>query len=181
MPVRGFTMQIVRHGPGTYLGPPYDYHEIVPIGLDPAGREVALEFVLVTVDPDDNPPSKTTELKPWDESVTRLTVLGLLKTDRAEEVSGAAIIPSAYWLRANAGRFKKLWVAGTWLDEVLDVWEKYSLNDSHAGTEAQMDAVADYLRRHPKSSYGDHCAELERQGLYIDHGFEYASEWLLSL
>lgn len=59
-------------------------------------------------------------------------------------------------------------------DEILEVWEAWHLNDVHAGTEKQEQA----LKQMEIDNFDDACEFLKEKGLYIDNSYRYGSKWL---
>ena len=62
-------------------------------------------------------------------------------------------------------------------DEIIEVWEKYHLNDMRAGTAKQNKAVKEYCKNNPYD-YNDVCNYLKEQGIYEDNGYRYGTAWL---
>lgn len=62
-------------------------------------------------------------------------------------------------------------------DEIIEVWEKYHLNDMRTGTPKQRSAVDDYCKEH-RYDYNAICDYLKEKGLYEDNGYRYGSSWL---
>ena len=62
-------------------------------------------------------------------------------------------------------------------DEIIEVWEKYHLNDLKAGTPAQNNIAKEYCKEH-RYDYNAICDLLKEQGIYEDNGYRYGSSWL---
>lgn len=62
-------------------------------------------------------------------------------------------------------------------DEIIEVWEKYHLNDMRAGTPKQREAVEEYLKENTYD-YNAICDFLKERGIYEDNGYRYGSSWL---
>ena len=63
---------------------------------------------------------------------------------------------------------------------VLRLWRAHHLNDMHAGTEAQENALAAYKAENglDRLDYDGECEVLKGMGLYEDNGYRYGSKWL---
>ena len=48
----------------------------------------------------------------------------------------------------------------------LDVWDRWHLNDTQAGTPEQMDYVRNYRKNHARANYEELCSALKTAGLY---------------
>lgn len=59
------------------------------------------------------------------------------------------------------------------LGRLIEIWNRYHLNDMNAGTEKQMKAL-----RGKKFSYEDALEYLESINLKVDDGYEYGTAWL---
>lgn len=66
---------------------------------------------------------------------------------------------------------------------LLDIWDKWHLNDMHAGTEKQEAIIEKFKNNAQFKSFDKFldkpCAILESQGLLIDNGYKYGSAWLM--
>jgi len=60
-------------------------------------------------------------------------------------------------------------------DRIIEIWEKYHLNDMHAGTPKQEQFIKEHIQTH---DYKTICEELQKAGLYEDNGYRYGSGWL---
>ena len=60
---------------------------------------------------------------------------------------------------------------------LIELWEKYHLNDMHAGTEKQENAIKQWEKQGNKYHYEDVCLMLKAIGLYADNGFKYGHGW----
>lgn len=64
-------------------------------------------------------------------------------------------------------------------DFLADIWNRYHLNDMHAGTIAQENCIDDYLKKWgDRYDYNLACEILEASGLLYDDGYKYGSAWL---
>lgn len=64
------------------------------------------------------------------------------------------------------------------VQEIRDLWHKYHLNDMHAGTEKQEDALMKKFGNRNASDYDKHVEYLKSVGLYEDDGYKYGTGWL---
>ena len=147
-----------------YKMPPYNMHVIVPLGLGPEGAEIAVEVILRTLVEETDGEYRTTDLGTMPGPAIRGCCFGLPK--------GKVRAQTHEWIRENLADFKERWVPDDLLLELMDMWERWHLNDSRIGTEAQMALVGrlTYFEEH-----AEHKAALEAAGLWVDRGYEYAS------
>lgn len=61
---------------------------------------------------------------------------------------------------------------------LLEIWDKWHLNDMHAGTEKQEEAVKAWLKKGNKYDYTKVCHHLRGKQLQTDNGYKYGSAWL---
>lgn len=61
------------------------------------------------------------------------------------------------------------------LNKLLDIWERWHLNDMNAGTRAQREVLKDIAVGTP---YKTRCDLLREAGLLEDNGYRYGSDWL---
>lgn len=64
------------------------------------------------------------------------------------------------------------------VQEIRDLWHKYHLNNLHAGTEKQEDALMKKFGNRNASDYDKHVEYLKSVGLYEDDGYKYGTGWL---
>lgn len=101
----------------------------------------------------------------------------LKNTDGKYKLSMCGEIKKCSWGQCNE-EIKKYMVAPRMnFDRIMEVWEKYHLNDMHAGTQAQEKFVRAYCENH-SYDYKTICEELKKAGLYEDNGYKYGSGWL---
>ena len=62
--------------------------------------------------------------------------------------------------------------------QVYEWWKKWHLNDLHAGTEKQEQALEDAGMTNWASEYSKCCAYLESIGLLYDNGYKFGTSWL---
>ena len=64
------------------------------------------------------------------------------------------------------------------VQEIHSLWKQYHLNDMHAGTQKQEEALMKKFGNRNASDYDKHVEYLKSQGLYEDNGYRYGSGWL---
>lgn len=67
------------------------------------------------------------------------------------------------------------------VQEIVQVWDRWHLNDMRAGTPAQMAVIRQHeleFPGYPTSHYDWACQLLEANGLLVDNGYAYGSAWL---
>lgn len=62
--------------------------------------------------------------------------------------------------------------------KIYNYWKKYHLNNMHAGTIKQEDAIKEYLNGGKRYDYAEVCKYLDGVGLLVDDGYRYGSKWL---
>lgn len=62
--------------------------------------------------------------------------------------------------------------------QVYEWWKKWHLNDLHAGTEKQEQALEDAGLTGGANEYSKCCDYLESIGLLYDNGYEFGTGWL---
>ena len=66
--------------------------------------------------------------------------------------------------------------------EILGLWQRNHLNDMHAGTPAQEQAIKEWYASTGKVNgyytYDETCEHLKSVGLYDDNGYKYGTGWL---
>lgn len=62
--------------------------------------------------------------------------------------------------------------------QVYEWWKKWHLNDMHAGTEKQEQALEDAGLTGWANEYSNRCDYLESIGLLYDNGYEFGTSWL---
>lgn len=64
------------------------------------------------------------------------------------------------------------------LKQVYEWWKKWHLNDLHAGTEKQEQALEDAGMKNWANEYSKCCDYLESIGLLYDNGYKFGTSWL---
>jgi len=72
---------------------------------------------------------------------------------------------------------KELFPHNQKMKRIIEVWERYHLNDMKAGTPAQEKLVEEYTKDNG-FDYTAVCEYLKQNDLYIDNGYRYGSSWL---
>lgn len=99
----------------------------------------------------------------------------LKNTDGKYKLSMCGEIKKSSWGQCRE-EIKKYIVAPRMnFDRIMEVWEKYHLNDMHAGTQKQEQFIKEHIKTH---DYDTICEELKKAGLYEDNGYRYGSGWL---
>jgi len=68
------------------------------------------------------------------------------------------------------------WIFPTRLNKVLEIWDEYHLNDLQAGTKRQTELLK--ILEAEKLKYDEKLKILKKNGLEVDQGYKYGSEWL---
>jgi len=67
-------------------------------------------------------------------------------------------------------------------EKLVDIWDRWHLNDMHAGTMQQENAVDTWIKSGNVYEYDYVVAHLKSVGLYVDHtrvpGYKYGTAWL---
>ena len=66
------------------------------------------------------------------------------------------------------------------IKEILNIWDKYHLNDMKAGTLKQEKVLNEWKERPKGFSYGEDVEYLKSKNLYNDRGYKYGTKWLTS-
>jgi hypothetical protein len=62
---------------------------------------------------------------------------------------------------------------------IYELWARNHLNDMHAGTVLQEQALDKAGREgYDVSDYTKQCQYLQKEGLYEDNGYKYGTSWL---
>jgi hypothetical protein len=79
---------------------------------------------------------------------------------------------------ADINSYKELFVTESDLNTIIDIWNKWHLNDMNAGTEKQQAFINEWKKLN-KYEYSEVCEALKEVNLYIDNGYKYGSQWLV--
>ena len=82
------------------------------------------------------------------------------------------------WINEN--KFKELYIDKDKLLKILEIWDRWHLNDLHAGTRRQRETIKEWRKKNNITGYAfDKEVEyLKSIGLYEDNGYRYGSAWL---
>ena len=109
-----------------------------------------------------------------------LTISGdVWNTKRTDILCGGQICDDIKeWLDNN--KFVKLYIEEKKLRKLLEIWERWHLNDLHAGTRKQEKAIREWRKKNNITgwAYDKECEYLKSIGLLVDRGYEYGSSWL---
>ena len=160
------------------LAPSYNHGARVVIGLDPDGYEVILDFEIKTLgEVGDVRVQTVADREYWVGPYVRLCVTGSTNDLVFGGRSYAGQIQGV--IRADLDRYRELFVSRKWIERVLEIWDRYHMNDKKAGTDVQTDFIREVDRRWRKASHEFHCEMLKRHWLYSDCGHEYGSREFL--
>ena len=68
------------------------------------------------------------------------------------------------------------------ISKLIDIWERYHLNDLQSGTKKQTDFLNDFYKiSSVERSYENDVKLLENEGLLVDNGYSYGSNWLIEI
>jgi len=83
-------------------------------------------------------------------------------------------------IRSELNRYKKLFIPKPAILKILDIWDKWHLNDLHAGTKAQT-AIIEKVKAKQGGRQIDYdwcCGMLRQYNMYEDRGYKYGHGWL---
>lgn len=93
------------------------------------------------------------------------------KRGRWMEIGGGQCLDDEY--------FKEASKRSALVRKVVELWERYHLNDMHAGTEKQEDFLEKHFKDNPNErGYKASCDALDKAGLLVDDGYKYGTNWL---
>ena len=123
-------------------------------------------------------PSKGTDLKTYENPLELSISNGIWNkshTDITEGGQGHDTLREAL----QKGYFTPTGLTRQEFKKLLDVWDKYHLNDLKAGTIKQNKFVDEYLENHKDERYDYTKMKnlLKENGLEPDNGYEYGSAW----
>ena len=64
------------------------------------------------------------------------------------------------------------------VQRIVEIWERYHLNDLRAGTPLQEKIIREWKEKGNKYDYTKVCEMLMEKGVYIDNNYKYGSKWL---
>lgn len=133
----------------------------IQIGLDPDGYRVTLELQIEN---------------------GRLSITGFGQWRPQTDYNYCGQIQDT--VRKDLSRYRRRFISTQHIRAILAVWDKWHLNDMHAGTESQDAILARFAgelaerSKYPASHYTIACEILGREGLLIDNGYKYGTAWL---
>lgn len=109
--------------------------------------------------------AQTTELKPITAYKT-LSICGNGGQNREET--------------ADINRYTKLFISKDDLKTIINIWDKWHLNDMKSGTVKQQAFINEWIKPNNNSyDYTAICETLKGVGLYEDNGYKYGHSWLV--
>lgn len=81
---------------------------------------------------------------------------------------------------ADINSYKELFITAADLNTIIQIWDKWHLNDMNAGTEKQTAFIKEWEKDH-KYDYTAVCEALKEAGIYEDNGYKYGHAWLVKL
>lgn len=127
------------------------------------------------------------ELKWKDGKGYALSCWGDLVIRESEKLGLKAIRASGQCLDDAISAFRDCGLRCRMLEKVVPIWNKWHLNDTHAGTERQDEVLDKYKKEHPdwRYDYSEACKILKEHDLYEDKQYlvdgkpyKYGSKWL---
>ena len=151
----------------------------IRVGTDADGCIVTIEVELrLKAKTDSN--GMTTDLEPAPKHYTTLSISGEGKLPHTRDCAYCGQIQDT--IREELSRGMKLAIDRKKLLRILEIWDKWQLNDVTAGTEKQEKALKEhYAKNKRRCSYEDACALLKRKDLYDERGYTYGTSWLLNV
>lgn len=61
------------------------------------------------------------------------------------------------------------------IEQILDIWHEYHLNDSNAGTKYQTELLSNFKHTSLENSYEERCIYLESKNALYDRNFKYGT------
>jgi len=80
---------------------------------------------------------------------------------------------------ADINNYKELFVSQEDLQTIINIWEKWHLNDLKAGTEKQQAFIKEWEQNN-KYEYSAVCEALKKAELYEDNNYKYGHAWLVN-
>ena len=119
----------------------------------------------------------TIDLKEVDKQIV-LSIYGRVHYPRKLSCITVGQISKNIWYWAINDLFKEYRIDKSTLFSILDIWDRWHLNNLRAGTRGQNVLVKYYIRRVGYYKYEEVCKFLESKGLLYDRGHKYGSKWL---
>ncbi len=135
------------------------YQKKLYTGITNKGKKM---YVELTINQEaDTRTAQTTTLQP----ITAYKSLLIVGTGGREET-------------ADIKNYKELFITEQDLKTITDIWQKWHLNDTKAGTVKQQ-AFIDEWKTNNSYDYTAACEALKEAGLYEDNGYKYGHSWLV--
>lgn len=137
------------------------YSKKLYTGIKNTGKKMYVELTIK----EEHKEKKTTAL----ETVTDYKTLSMCGTggQNREEI-------------ADINSYKELFITVADLNTIIQIWDKWHLNDMNAGTEKQTAFIMEWEKDH-KYNYTAVCKALKKVGLYEDNGYKYGHAWLVEI
>jgi hypothetical protein len=78
----------------------------------------------------------------------------------------------------NHSVIKKIFKGDKDIERLVEIWEKYHLNDLQAGSKRQNKIIEEWLEKGNKFSHEEVGKVLREAGVHFDNGYTYGSQWL---
>ncbi len=138
------------------------YQKKLYTGITNKGKKM---YVELTINQEaDTRAAQTTTLKPIT-AYKSLSMVGTSGQNREET--------------ADIKNYKELFITEQDLKTITDIWQKWHLNDTKAGTVKQQ-AFIDEWKKNNSYDYTAVCEALKEAGLYEDNGYKYGHSWLVN-
>lgn len=85
---------------------------------------------------------------------------------------------TAHYAGQCLDEINKIIIPNETFDLIYKMWKLHHLNDMHAGTEKQEQALAEKFGGVNANKYTEQCEYLESIGLLYDNGYKFGSGWL---
>lgn len=144
----------------------------IVIGRDPDNYKVTLEMEVEKVTGMNN--MRTINLKPI-KSWKEFSISGFAQYRPQCDYSYCGQIQDE--IRENVDKYKFLAIPKEKIIKILELWDRWHLNDLHAGTRKQ-EAL---LKKSKIHDYTERCNFLTSNDFQIDRGYMYGSAWLVEL
>jgi hypothetical protein len=147
------------------------------IKLEEYKRSLSVELEIELKE--ENEKRKTIDLEEVDKQIILSISANVWNTKHTDLIMGGQINQEIKDYLEN-NKFKKLFVDKETLKKILDIWERWDLNDLHSGTRKQEEALEKWENeKNMKILDFDKKVEyLKSIGLYEDRGYKYGSSWL---
>lgn len=121
--------------------------------------------------------AKTIDLKEVDKQIV-LSMYGRVHYPRKLSCITVGQISDVMRIWAINDMFKEYRIDKATLYSLLDIWNRWHLNNMRAGTRGQLALVRYYIQETGNSKFEDICQYLKSKGLLYDRGHKYGGAWL---